>query len=127
MPGQKTQNNEFDVALRSIKSTFEAGEIKRMIEVAKLYPTKIITGLGLNHSRYIAKLSRPESFTIKEVIRFSRFIGVDHEKVLAVILNEVLPNILTVEEERNQKRSKRVVNKKSTSSKSKKTNDKAKG
>lgn len=126
MPGQETQNNEIDVALRSIKSSFETGEIKRMVEVAKLYPTKIINGLGLNHSRYIAKLSKPETFTIEEIVRFSRFIGVSHEKVLTVILNEVLPKVLTVEEERRLKAQKRTMTKKTIPLKTKKTNSNTK-
>lgn len=115
MAVSEVTNNEIDLALRSIKSSFETGEISRMIEVAKLYPTKIINGLGINHSRYIAKLSKPETFTVKEVVRFSGLIGVDHEKVLAVILNETLPKILTVEEERKLKAAKKNAPAKKTS------------
>lgn len=99
------QNKEIDLALRSIKSSFETGEIKKMIELSKLFPTKIIKGLGLNHSRYLAKLSKPENFTIKEVLRFSRLIGVSEQKVLDVILKESIPQILTIEEERTYKAS----------------------
>lgn len=55
----------------------------------------------------MAKLSKPETFTIKVVVMFSRLIGVTHQKVLDVILSESLPEILMVQEERTPKASKK--------------------
>jgi hypothetical protein len=94
---------EIEVELRSVKSIFETGEIKKMYEIAKLYPTKIIHALGLNHGRYIGKLAKPERFTISEIIRFSRLIGVDHKKVLEIILKEAVPNVIQKEEEKKSR------------------------
>ena len=114
--------DEIEVELRSIKSTFETGEIKKMYEISKLYPTKIIRALGLNHGRYIAKLAKPEKFTISEIIRFSRLIGVDHHKVLEVILKEAVPNIIQKEEARkNKAKSVKKTKKNQTTSSKKKT------
>lgn len=96
-------SNEIEVELRSIKSTFETGEIKKMYEISKLYPTKIIRAMGLNHGRYVAKLAKPEKFTISEIIRFSRLIGVDHNKVLEVILKEAVANVVQMEEVKKNK------------------------
>ena len=97
------KEREIELELRSIKSMFEAGEIRRMYEIAKLYPTKIIRALRLNHGRYVEKLAKPEKFNITEIIRFSRLIGVDHTKVLDVILKEAVPNVIQLEEERKIK------------------------
>lgn len=91
------ENREIDVAFRSIKSTFETGDVRKMYDIATLYPTKIIKALGLNHGRYINKLAKPETFDISEIIRFSRLIGVDHQKVLEVILKEAIPNVAAKE------------------------------
>jgi hypothetical protein len=91
------ENREIDVAFRSIKSTFETGDVRKMYDIATLYPTKIIKALGLNHGRYINKLAKPETFDISEIIRFSRLIGVDHQKVLEVILKEAIPNVVAKE------------------------------
>lgn len=110
-----TKNNDADLALRSIKSTFETGEVKRMYDISTLYPTKIIKALGLNHGRYVNKLAKPEKFSIEEIIRFSRLIGVDHNKVLEVILREALPNVIANEQEKMSKVKKTA--KKSTSTK----------
>jgi hypothetical protein len=95
------ENREIDVAFRSIKSTFETGDVRKMYDIATLYPTKIIKALGLNHGRYINKLAKPETFDISEIIRFSRLIGVDHQKVLEVILKEAIPNV--AEKEKTKK------------------------
>lgn len=110
MPRHK-KDTEIDVALVSVKSLFETGRISKMADLSKLYPTKITKAIGLNHSRYIAKLSTPEAFTIKEVIRLSHLIGISHEKVLAVILNETLPGVRSVKEERKLKARKRPAKK----------------
>lgn len=110
-----TKNNDAGLALRSIKSIFETGEVKRMYDISTLYPTKIIKALGLNHGRYVSKLAKPEKFSIEEIIRFSKLIGVDHNKVLEVILREALPNVIANENEKMNKVKKPA--KKSTSTK----------
>lgn len=110
-----TKNNDADLALRSIKSIFETGEVKRMYDISTLYPTKIIKALGLNHGRYVNKLAKPEKFSIEEIIRFSRLIGVDHNKVFEVIIREALPNVIANEKEKMNKVKKTA--KKSTSTK----------
>src|ERR1700738_4351438 len=97
------ENKGIGLALRSIKSTFETGEVKRMYEISTLYPTKIIKALGLNHGRYINKLAKPEKFSIGEIIRFSRLIGVDHNKVMEVILREAVPNVIAKEKAKEGK------------------------
>ena len=66
----KFTDHKVDIAFRSIKASFEAGEIEKMSDIAPLYPTKIIRALGLNHERYICKLEKPEEFSIIELIRF---------------------------------------------------------
>jgi hypothetical protein len=98
-----TENTWVDPALRSIKATFETGEVKRMYEISTLYPTKVIKALGLNHGRYINKLAKPEKFSIEEIIRFSRLIGVDHNKVMEVILREAVENVIAKEKAKASK------------------------
>jgi hypothetical protein len=102
---QKEPPNEenIDVGLTSVKSMFETGEIIKMYQLAKLYPTKIITALGLNHSRYIDKLTRPEKFSIGEVIRFCLLTGADYNKVLQVILKQAIPNIIELEDSKKKR------------------------
>jgi hypothetical protein len=97
MAENEDRGKEIELELRSIKSMFETGEIKKMYEISKLYPTKIIRALGLNHGRYVDKLAKPEKFSIDEIIRFSRLIGVDHRKVIEIILTEAVPNVIARE------------------------------
>lgn len=102
MAETEDKGKEIELELRSIKSMFETGEIKKMYDISKLYPTKIIRALGLNHGRYIDKLAKPERFSIDEIIRFSRLIGVDHNKVLEVVLSEAVPNVIAKENNARQ-------------------------
>jgi hypothetical protein len=83
--------------LQSIQSMFETGKVKRMYDLMKLYPTLIIKGLRMNHGSYAAKLSRPEKFTTKEIIKFSRLIQVHYDKINAVIFKEALENVIADE------------------------------
>ncbi len=106
MEQNESQNKEnIDVGLTSIKSMFETGEIIKMYQLAKLHPTKIITALGLNHGRYIEKLSKPEKFSIGEVIRFALLTGADYNKVLQVIMKQAIPNIIEQEDAKRKDKS----------------------
>ena len=83
------ENQIDDPALRSIKLMLEHGEVKRMYDIHKLSPTKVAKALGLNHGRYIDKLSNPEKFYVKEILAFSTLIGINPEVVFKVILKEL--------------------------------------
>lgn len=56
---------EKDPKLASMRSMFLDGSVERMKDIEKLYPTYIARLLGLNHSRYVRKLYKPEELTIK--------------------------------------------------------------
>lgn len=103
---------DIDVSLRVIKSLFETGEAKRMYDIAKLFPSKISNSLGINYGRYIDKLSKPEKFTIDELIRFSHLTGTDIRKIFEVILKEATTNIST--KQKPHKAVKKVAIKKSS-------------
>lgn len=110
MPQLDKEKKQNDVAFRSIKSLFEKGDIKKMYEISPLHPTKVIKALGLNHGRYVNKLTKPEKFTINEIIRFSLLIGVDHYMVLKVIVEEAAP-VVTKREELKKTRQKAAPSK----------------
>jgi len=105
MPQLDQENKQNDAAFGSIKSLFEKGYVKKMYEICPLHPTKVIKALGLNHGRYVNKLTKPEKFTINEIIRFSILIGVDHYTVLKVIVDEAAP-VVTKREELKRARQK---------------------
>lgn len=108
---------EIDLSLRSIKSIFETGEVKKMYDIAPLFPTKITRALGINHGRYVDKLSKPEKFTIDEIVRFSRLTGVNLQKVMDVILKEASANIAARENSKLVKGKKNTVKKSNSSAK----------
>jgi hypothetical protein len=83
------ENQIDDPVLRSIKSMFEHGEVKRMYEIHKLSPTKITKALGLNHGRYIDKLSNPEKFSVKDIMSLSTLLRINPEIVFRIIIGEL--------------------------------------
>ncbi|MBS1738451.1 MAG: hypothetical protein JSS98_17860 [Bacteroidetes bacterium] len=79
------KSNQF-VAIRSM---FLSGSIKRMKDIEMLYPTLVAKTLGINHSRYIQKLYKPEEFSIKQIIAMSVILELNPQMILDVILKQV--------------------------------------
>jgi plasmid maintenance system antidote protein VapI len=64
-----------------------------MKDIQDLSPTAIAKGLGLNHSRYIEKLYKPEGFTIKHIIKLANLIDADPDIILNVITKQLSSSI----------------------------------
>jgi hypothetical protein len=74
----------------SLKTLFESGKVTHMKMIENLFPTLISKELGLNHSRYINKLKKPELFTMKQIMKLSAMIDV-HPKIISdVIVAELM-------------------------------------
>lgn len=86
----KWKNNDFEVAtdLASIALLFEAKKVKRMYDIAGLFPTKISRRLGINSDRYSVKLSSPEKFSVLEILKLAYILGIDPNLILDVIQKE---------------------------------------
>lgn len=77
----------------AVKSMFLSGSVKRMKDIEKLYPTVIAKSLGINHSRYIDKLYKPEGFAIKHIISLANLIDVDPQIILDVVMKQLASSI----------------------------------
>jgi len=88
-------NNDPEKDLSSIGALFETGKIKKMYDIAELYPTKIIKLLGINSERYSVKLADPEKFTVSEVLRMAYIFNIDPNLILNVIQVETEKRIIT--------------------------------
>lgn len=73
----------------AIRSMFLSGNVKRMKDIEKLYPTLVAKSLRMNHSRYIQKLYKPEEFTFKQVISFSNLLDIEASVIIEVILKQI--------------------------------------
>ena len=83
------QKNQFI----AVKSMFLSGSVKRMKDIEKLYPTTIAKSLGINHSRYIEKLYRPDGFTLKHIIELANLIDINPQIILDVIIKQLATSI----------------------------------
>ncbi|SOD13926.1 hypothetical protein [Pedobacter xixiisoli] len=81
------KNNDFEISteLASIALLFEAKKVKRMYDIAGLFPTKISRLLGINSDRYSVKLSNPEKFSVFEILKLAYILGLDPNLILDVI------------------------------------------
>jgi hypothetical protein len=73
---------------RSIQSLFLQKSIKRMKDLEDLFPTAVAKSLKINHSRYIQKLYKPDTFTIKQIKDLAALLELDPRLILDVILNQ---------------------------------------
>lgn len=88
MANWKHELTEPEKDLSSIGALFETGKVKRMYDIAELYPTKIVKLLGINAERYAVKLAEPEKFTVSEVLRMAYLFTVDPNLIIDVIQSE---------------------------------------
>lgn len=73
-----------------LKSVFLSSSIKRMKDMEKLYPTYIAnTVLGMNYSRYIEKLHKPERFTIEQINLLAEWIDINPQIITNIILTQL--------------------------------------
>lgn len=68
---------------------FLAGSVSKMRDIEDLYPTNIAKSLGLNHSRYIEKLYKPEEFNFRHIWELSKLLDLDVQLIIDVIKNEL--------------------------------------
>ena len=73
----------------AIKSMFLSGSVRRMKDIETLYPTGISKALGINHSRYIQKLYKPEEFKFKHIHDLAKLLNVEVQIILEVIIKEL--------------------------------------
>lgn len=77
---------------QAIHSMFVKGNIKRMKEIATLYPTMIAKDLNMNYSRYVERLYKPELFTIKQVKDLAELFELKPHLIFDIILNDPAKN-----------------------------------
>jgi hypothetical protein len=73
----------------AIKSMFLSGSVKRMKDIEKLYPTMVAKSLRINHSRYIQKLYKPDSFTIRQLDDLAKLLDIDIQLILEVVIKQL--------------------------------------
>lgn len=74
---------------KGVRSMFLAGNVTKMKDIEDLYPTNIAKSLGVNHSRYIEKLYKPEGFTFKHIWDLSKLLDIDVQLIIDVIKKEL--------------------------------------
>lgn len=72
----------------SIQSLFLQNGIKKMKDIEDLYPTAIAKKLHINHSRYIEKLYKPDTFTIKQIKDLALLLELDPRIIMEVIFSQ---------------------------------------
>jgi hypothetical protein len=80
---------ETETQLLLIKGMFDNGSVTKMRDIEKLFPTKIAKTLGMNHSRYVVKLRKPELLTIKQIIKMASLLNVLPERITEIIFKEL--------------------------------------
>ena len=73
-----------------IKAMFDNGSVSKMRDIEKLFPTKMAKELGMNHSRYVVKLKKPELFSIKQIIQMASLLNISPDRITEIIFKEVL-------------------------------------
>ena len=84
MPSEENKNS-----FKAVRSMFLAGSVAKMKDIEDLYPTNIAKALKLNHSRYIEKLRKPETFTFDHIWQLSKLLDIDIQLIVEIIKKEL--------------------------------------
>ena len=76
----------------SLKALFESGSVKKMRDIEKLFPTMVAKDLQMNHSRYISKLYKPETFSFNQVFKLASLLNIDPHIISDIIMSELSNN-----------------------------------
>lgn len=80
---------ENETQYAAVRLMFLSNTIKRMRDIEKLYPTMVSKALGINHSRYIQKLYKPEEFSIKHIVRLANLLDINPQLIIDVIFKQL--------------------------------------
>ncbi|MGF7079734.1 hypothetical protein [Mucilaginibacter sp. UYCu711] len=78
--------------LISIQSRFETGKIKKMSEIGDMYPTGLISALGIGTNGYVTKFNAPENFTVNDLLKLADITETDIELIWAIVKKQALSN-----------------------------------
>lgn len=73
----------------ALRSMFLSGQVRRMKDIEKIYPTMVAKDLGINHGRYVNKLYKPQEFSIKHIIILANLLEIDPQIIIKIILNQL--------------------------------------
>lgn len=73
----------------AVRAMFLANSVSKMKDIEEIEPTNIAKALGLNHSRYIAKLYNPEEFKFKHIRDLANLLNIDVQIIIDVIKKEL--------------------------------------
>lgn len=80
---------ENETQYKAVRLMFQSNNVKQMKDIQELYPTLIAKALGINHSRYIQKLYKPEEFSIKHIVDLANLLGIDPRLITEVIFKQL--------------------------------------
>lgn len=80
---------EKETQYKVVRLMFQSNSVKQMKDIQDLYPTLIAKALGINHSRYIQKLYKPEEFSIKHIVDLANLLGIDPRLITDVIFKQL--------------------------------------
>jgi hypothetical protein len=76
-----------DSRYNALKSYIESGGIKSFTEIFDIVPKGvIIKDSGINYERLTNKISHPDKFTVKDVIKIAKLIGIDPRKLFHLLV-----------------------------------------
>lgn len=73
----------------ALKSMFLSGQVLRMKDIEKIYPTMVAKDLGINHGRYINKLYKPQEFSIKHIVVLAHLLEIDPQIIIKIIFTQL--------------------------------------
>ncbi len=79
-----------DPRYKTLKVMIETGNIPSLEEIFNIVPKTVVAAdLGINYTRFLARVSKPAEFTLDELIRLAKLIEVDNKTFVNLILTDI--------------------------------------
>ncbi|HEY8387272.1 MAG TPA: hypothetical protein VIK74_01645 [Parasegetibacter sp.] len=79
-----------DPRYKTVKIMLETGNISQFSEIFDIIPRSIVSAdIGMNYTRFVNRLKKPELFILKELLTIAHYIGVDKKLIVDLIMNDI--------------------------------------
>ncbi len=79
-----------DLRYKTLRVMIETGNTQSLVEVFNIIPKTVIAAdLGINYTRFLSRLRKPDEFTLNELIRLASLIEVENKVLLNLVLAEI--------------------------------------
>ncbi len=79
-----------DPRYKTLKVMLETGNVHTLEEVFNIVPKTVVAAdLGINYTRFLARLKKPGGFTLDELLRLAVLSEIDNKTLISLVIADI--------------------------------------